>query len=154
MTVLTLAYACTHTHTHTHQKNTHTLPDLKPSHVYHKTDCTLGMTTVILNSIKNYHVHFRRAKCTLGIYNVLSPYECCIEQLCHCWPKCLFTPLCCAGLSPCICEPANVLLCKPLLEHLAQNPYCQSQRCELDHNQVVFLLQYRLVQNDNNTFYT
>ena len=40
---------------------------------------------------------------------------------------------------PCICEPANVLLCKPLLEHLAQNPYCQSQHRELDHNQVVFL---------------
>lgn len=40
---------------------------------------------------------------------------------------------------PCICEPANVLLYKPLLEHLAQNPYCQSQHCELDHNLVVFL---------------
>jgi len=40
---------------------------------------------------------------------------------------------------PCICEPANVLLYKPLLEHLVQNPYCQSQHCELDHNQVVFL---------------
>jgi len=40
---------------------------------------------------------------------------------------------------PCICEPANVLLYKPLLEHLVQNPYCQSQHCELDRNQVVFL---------------
>jgi hypothetical protein len=46
------------------------------------------------------HIHFRRAKCTVAIYNVLRPYECSIEQLCHCWLKCLFTPLCCAGLSP------------------------------------------------------
>lgn len=50
---------------------------------------------------------------------------------------------------PCICEPANVLLYKPLLEHLAQNPYCQSQHCELDHNQVVFLShnKHLLLQN-------
>jgi len=50
---------------------------------------------------------------------------------------------------PYICEPANVLLYKPLLEHLAQNPYCQSQHCELDHNQVVFLSRNKHLQLQN-----
>lgn len=43
----------------------------------------------------------RRAKCTVGIYDVLSPYECCLEQLSmSLLAEIAITLLCCADPSP------------------------------------------------------
>jgi len=100
MIVLTLAYIHTHTYSRAKKKRIHFLTSNLHKFIM-KLIAPLGWHYQSFWIPQKYdHVHLRTAKCTVGIYNVLSPYECCIEQLCHCRPKRLFTPLCCAGLSP------------------------------------------------------